>query len=185
MYVHQTHVNHRGTPAEFYFACQSFASQRARPRGDLPALIYQLGLEQEVLNQEWSQLSVSLRSAPGPGQSRLPAQPCRALRCSGRAPQLTPAAATPCRRRPLQGGQAQRVSLAIAIALCPSFLLLDEPTSACDTASALKVERALRECGAGVIWVTHDAEQPIRVGGRAFELPRGVEVSIPRPAAGG
>jgi hypothetical protein len=59
MYVHQTRVNHRGTPAEFYFACQSFASQRARPRGDLPALIFQLGLEQQVLNQEWSQLSVS------------------------------------------------------------------------------------------------------------------------------
>jgi putative ABC transport system ATP-binding protein len=77
------------------------------------------------------------------------------------------------------------VSLAIAIALCPAFLLLDEPTSACDTESALRVEQVLRECGAGVIWITHDAEQPARVGGRAFELPRGVEVGIPRLAAGG
>jgi ABC-type bacteriocin/lantibiotic exporter with double-glycine peptidase domain len=35
----------------------------------------------------------------------------------------------------LQGGQAQRVMLAIATALRPDVLLLDEPTSACDPMS--------------------------------------------------
>ena len=35
----------------------------------------------------------------------------------------------------MQGGQAQRVALAIAVALRPSVLLLDEPTSACDQVS--------------------------------------------------
>ncbi len=70
-YVHQTRVNHKGTPAEFYFQAQAFAAQKGRPRGDLPALIHQLGLEQEVLNQEWSQLSVSTRATRVQGNTLL------------------------------------------------------------------------------------------------------------------
>jgi ABC-type dipeptide/oligopeptide/nickel transport system ATPase subunit len=38
----------------------------------------------------------------------------------------------------LQGGQAQRMALAVSLALQPKVLLLDEPTSACDTEAALK-----------------------------------------------
>lgn len=37
---------------------QQIAAQRGRPRGDLPALIHELGLEQGVLNQPWTELSV-------------------------------------------------------------------------------------------------------------------------------
>ncbi len=40
---------------------QQFKAQRGRPRGDLPALIHRLGLEQSVLNQPWTQLSVCNR----------------------------------------------------------------------------------------------------------------------------
>jgi hypothetical protein len=57
-YVSQTRVNFKGTPAEFYFQAQQFASQKGRPRGDLPTLVHELGLEQVVLNQAWTQLSV-------------------------------------------------------------------------------------------------------------------------------
>ncbi len=70
----------------------------------------------------------------------------------------------------MQGGQAQRVTLAICIALKPTFLLLDEPTSALDHESALAAERVLTNCGAGLIWITHEDAQPLRVGGRVLQL---------------
>lgn len=57
-YVSQSRVNLKGTPAELYFSAQKFASQKGRRRGDLPALVFQLGLEQVVLNQPWAELSV-------------------------------------------------------------------------------------------------------------------------------
>lgn len=38
---------------------QQFKAQKGRPRSDLPAIIHDLGLEPGVLNQQWSELSVS------------------------------------------------------------------------------------------------------------------------------
>ena len=57
-YVHQSRVALKGTPSELYFTLQHFKAQRGRARGDLPALVHDLGLEQGVLNQPWAQLSV-------------------------------------------------------------------------------------------------------------------------------
>ncbi|EIE23944.1 P-loop containing nucleoside triphosphate hydrolase protein [Coccomyxa subellipsoidea C-169] len=130
-YVPQSRTQQKGTPSELYFAAQQFKAQRGRPRGDLPALVAELGLEQSVLNQPWIELS---------------------------------------------GGQAQRVTLAICIALKPTFLLLDEPTSALDHDSALAAERVLTSSGCGLIWITHEDAQPLRVGGRVLQLPLGTEV---------
>lgn len=61
-YISQARVNLKGTPAELYFSAQKFTSQRGRERGDLPALVFQLGLEQVVLNQPWAELSVGTTS---------------------------------------------------------------------------------------------------------------------------
>ena len=60
LYCPQTRVSAKGTPSELYFAAQQLGAQRGRPRGDLPSLIQQLGLEQGVLNQAWPELSVRL-----------------------------------------------------------------------------------------------------------------------------
>ena len=59
-YVFQQRIAFRGTPSELYYTAQRFAAQRPRQRGDLPAIIHELGLEQAVLNQPWSELSVRM-----------------------------------------------------------------------------------------------------------------------------
>jgi ABC-type cobalamin/Fe3+-siderophores transport system ATPase subunit len=53
-----------------------------------------------------------------------------------------------------------------------------EPTSALDHESAVRVEQVLKDSGAGLIWVTHDSQQPSRVGGRVLSLPLGTEVIV-------
>lgn len=81
----------------------------------------------------------------------------------------------------LSCGQAQRVSIAIAIALKPSVLLLDEPTSNLDSESIRRVENLIKhQSELAVIWVTHDPGQAIRLGSRILELPFGtVSASLP------
>ncbi len=44
------------------------------------------------------------------------------------------------------------------------------------------MERVLRECGAALVWVTHDAAQPSRVGGRVLDLPLGHISPLPNPS---
>jgi phosphate transport system ATP-binding protein len=65
----------------------------------------------------------------------------------------------------LSGGQAQRLVIARALAVQPSVLLMDEPCSALDPASTLKVENTIAELSKSmtVIIVTHNMQQAVRV----------------------
>jgi oligopeptide/dipeptide ABC transporter ATP-binding protein len=60
----------------------------------------------------------------------------------------------------LSGGQAQRVMIAIALALHPRLLIADEPTTAVDVTVQAQILRVLRDrckdLGASLILVTHD-----------------------------
>jgi putative ABC transport system ATP-binding protein len=76
----------------------------------------------------------------------------------------------------LSGGEAQRVSLARALANEPEVLLLDEPTSALDLVSKLEVEAVLRRLWQGgltMVWVSHDPEQVRRMASRVAVLRAG------------
>src|SRR5690606_9545931 len=75
----------------------------------------------------------------------------------------------------LSRGQRQRVALARALVHAPSVLLLDEPWSGLDSASAKRLERVLeqeRERGTTVIVVTHSMDVVERLGGRQLWLER-------------
>jgi phosphate transport system ATP-binding protein len=65
----------------------------------------------------------------------------------------------------LSGGQQQRLCIARALANNPDVILLDEPASALDPISTLKIEELLRELEANytIIIVTHNMQQAARV----------------------
>lgn len=90
------------------------------------------------------------------------------------------------RREPhlLSGGQKQRLAIAGALAMEPSYLVLDEPTAMLDPEGrrdvAAVVER-LGGSGKGVLLVTHDLAEAARAD-RVLVLDRGAPVFFGLPA---
>lgn len=96
----------------------------------------------------------------------------------------------PLARRPaasLSGGEAQRVSLARALALDPDVLLLDEPFAALDPATRATlladIERLLRRPGRTVVVVTHDRAEALRLADRIGVVLDGEIAQIGPPGA--
>jgi phosphate transport system ATP-binding protein len=65
----------------------------------------------------------------------------------------------------LSGGQQQRLCIARAIAVKPEVVLLDEPASALDPISTLKIEELIYELKRNytIVIVTHNMQQAARV----------------------
>ncbi|MCL2219946.1 MAG: ATP-binding cassette domain-containing protein [Chitinispirillia bacterium] len=87
--------------------------------------------------------------------------------------------------RQLSGGQQQRTAIARALALSPSYLLLDEPLSALDAKVRAKLRaeiRALqRKIGITTIMVTHDQEEALTMADRIMVMNRAVIEQVGKP----
>lgn len=68
----------------------------------------------------------------------------------------------------LSGGQQQRLCIARALANNPDVILMDEPASALDPISTLKIEDLMRELARNytIVVVTHNMQQAARVSDR-------------------
>jgi sulfonate transport system ATP-binding protein len=92
----------------------------------------------------------------------------------------------------LSGGQAQRVALARALFTQPRVLLLDEPFSAVDAITRIRLQdllaRVALERGLSVLMVTHDIDEAVQLSDRVVLLANGpgparadVRIDLPRP----
>ena len=83
----------------------------------------------------------------------------------------------------LSGGQQQRLCIARTIAIQPDIILMDEPCSALDPISTIKVEETMKQLKEDytIIIVTHNMQQASRVSDRtafynAEPTPKGGKV---------
>ncbi|MBO9685480.1 MAG: ABC transporter ATP-binding protein [Mitsuaria chitosanitabida] len=98
--------------------------------------------------------------------------------------------------RQLSGGQAQRAAIARALYTRPRVLLLDEPFSALDAFTRMRLQDLVREVarshGTSLLLVTHDIEEAVLLADRVLVLGsspgrivREIEVTLHHPRGRG
>ena len=77
----------------------------------------------------------------------------------------------------LSGGQRQRIVIAMALAMNPSLLIADEPTTALDVTTQAQILAMFRELrttrGAGIMLVTHDFDVVADVADKVVVMQKG------------
>jgi ABC-type microcin C transport system duplicated ATPase subunit YejF len=77
----------------------------------------------------------------------------------------------------LSGGQRQRVMIAMALALEPSILIADEPTTALDVTTQMQILSLIKEIqsrrGMGVLFITHDFGVVAEIADRVAVMQQG------------
>lgn len=142
------------------------------------AVVFQRPLLLDRSVRENAELGLALRGTPRAERTRRAAD---ALSMLG----VSHLAGRPARR--LSGGEAQRVSLARALAVSPEILFLDEPFSALDapTRETLTADlaRVLRAQGVATLLVTHDRDEALSLSDRIAVLIDGRVRQIDRADA--
>ncbi|MGV0820659.1 dipeptide ABC transporter ATP-binding protein [Martelella sp. AMO21009] len=77
----------------------------------------------------------------------------------------------------LSGGQAQRIAIAMALALKPALLIADEPTTALDVTTQAEILALIRELQhefqAGLLFITHDLSVVADIADRVMVMREG------------
>ena len=84
--------------------------------------------------------------------------------------------------RTLSGGNQQRVVVAREVGAAPALLVAENPTRGLDVAAAAFVHRQLRELHhAGVVLISTDLDEVLRLADRVLVMVRGRLVPVPEP----
>ena len=79
--------------------------------------------------------------------------------------------------RQLSGGQCQRIVIAMAMALSPTLLIADEPTTALDVTTQARILDLIKDLrknhGAGIMFITHDFGVVAEVADRVIVMEKG------------
>jgi peptide/nickel transport system ATP-binding protein len=85
----------------------------------------------------------------------------------------------------LSGGMRQRVVIAIALALAPKVIVMDEPTTALDVAVQKQiltnVERLRRDLGIAIVFISHDLPLLLSFADRVAIMQHGKLVEVGTP----